>query len=83
MWCIPPKQDAAFVCAMEQVLEVYRRPTEPDYPVVCMDETHRQHIGEVHEVPACGNYRNNRKSKIHCTLPLTMYENSQNLFPNS
>ena len=26
MWCIPPKHDAAFVCAMEQVLDVYNAP---------------------------------------------------------
>ena len=24
MWCIAPKQDAAFVCQMESVLEVYK-----------------------------------------------------------
>ena len=24
MWCIPPKENAAFVCAMENVLEVYQ-----------------------------------------------------------
>jgi transposase len=47
MWCIPPKQDAAFVCAMEQVLEVYRRPIDPAYPVVCMDETSAQCVKEV------------------------------------
>ncbi len=39
MWCIPPMQDAAFVCAMEQVLDVYMRPHDPAQPVVCMDET--------------------------------------------
>jgi hypothetical protein len=38
MWCIPPKADAAFVAAMEQVLTVYHRPYDPLYPVVCMDE---------------------------------------------
>lgn len=38
MWCIPPEQDAAFVAAMEQVLAVYRRPHDPRYPVVNMDE---------------------------------------------
>ena len=38
MWCIPPKQDAAFVAAMEQVLAVYQRPYDPRHPVVCMDE---------------------------------------------
>ena len=38
MWCIPPKQDAAFVAAMEQVFAVYQRPYDPRHPVVCMDE---------------------------------------------
>ena len=38
MWCIPPKQDAALVAAMEQVLAVYQRPYDPRHPVVCMDE---------------------------------------------
>lgn len=37
-WCIPPEQNAAFVAAMEDVLAVYARPYDPDYPVVCMDE---------------------------------------------
>jgi len=39
---IPPKANAAFVCAMEQVLEVYKRPYDPRRPVVCMDETNKQ-----------------------------------------
>ena len=46
MWCIPPKQDAAFVCAMEQVLAVYTRPRDPLHPVVCMDETTKQCVRE-------------------------------------
>jgi hypothetical protein len=46
MWCIPPKQDAAFVCQMEQVLEVYKRPHDPKRPVVCMDEQPKQLIAE-------------------------------------
>jgi len=32
---------------MEDVLEVYRRPYNPKYPVVCMDESSKQLIGEV------------------------------------
>lgn len=32
---------------MERVLDVYRRPYDPARPVVCMDETPRQLIGEV------------------------------------
>lgn len=38
---------------MEDVLEVYHRPYNPDYPVVCMDESSKQLIGEVTEpIPA-------------------------------
>ena len=35
---IPPDQDAAFVAAMEAVLEVYQRPEDARFPVVAMDE---------------------------------------------
>jgi DDE superfamily endonuclease len=49
MWCIPPKQDAAFVCQMEQVLEVYKRPYDPKRPVVCMDEQPKQLIAETRQ----------------------------------
>ncbi len=49
MWCIPPKQSAEFVYHMEDVLEVYRRPYDPRRPVVCMDETFKQLIGEARE----------------------------------
>ncbi len=50
MWCIPAEQDAAFVCQMESVLEVYRQPYAPRFPVVCMDEQPKQLIG--HRCPA-------------------------------
>jgi hypothetical protein len=46
MWCVPPLEDAAFVCDMERVLDVYRRPYDPRRPVVCMDEQPRQLIRE-------------------------------------
>ena len=53
MWCIPPQEDAAFVCQMEQVLEVYQRPWDRQNPVVCMDEQHKQLIEEVERpIPA-------------------------------
>jgi hypothetical protein len=52
MWCIPPQENAAFVCQMEQVLEVYRRPYDPQFPVVNMDEQHKQLIREIeHPLP--------------------------------
>jgi hypothetical protein len=46
MWCIPPKANGEFVWKMEDVLEVYKRPYDPLRPVVCMDETSKQLIGE-------------------------------------
>jgi hypothetical protein len=49
MWCIPPTQSAEFVARMEDVLEVYQRPHDPGRPVVCLDETSKQLIGEVRE----------------------------------
>jgi hypothetical protein len=49
MWCIPPKQSAEFVYHMEDVLKVYHRPHDPERPVVCMDETFKQLIGETRE----------------------------------
>lgn len=45
-WCIPPKQNAAFVCAMEDILSVYHRAYNPKRPVVCMDESSKQLIRE-------------------------------------
>lgn len=46
MWCIPDKPSAEFVCHMEDVLDVYHRPYDPKRPVVCVDETFKQLIGE-------------------------------------
>ncbi|NJO79055.1 MAG: IS630 family transposase [Cyanobacteria bacterium RM1_2_2] len=37
-WVIPPTEDAEFVAHMEQVLDPYAQPPNPQYPVVCMDE---------------------------------------------
>jgi len=45
-WVIPPEANGSFVAAMEQVLDVYRRPYNAKLPVVCMDETPRQLIKE-------------------------------------
>lgn len=49
MWVIPPKASAEFVADMEDVLEVYQRPYQAERPVVCLDETFTQLIGEVRE----------------------------------
>jgi transposase len=46
MWCIP-KVDAAYVAAMEDVLDLYSEAPDPDRPVICFDESPTQLIGEV------------------------------------
>ena len=43
---IPPEANAAFVAAMEDVLEVYQRPHDPERPLVCLDETSKQMVAE-------------------------------------
>src|SRR6266436_833061 len=45
-WVIPPDASAAFVAAMEDILEVYQRPYDPKRPLVCVDETSKQLIAE-------------------------------------
>jgi hypothetical protein len=47
MWCIAPHEDARFVAAMEDVLEVYERPYDEQRPVVCLDEAAKQILSEV------------------------------------
>ena len=37
-WVIPPNTDAEFVAHMEQVLDTYAKPYNPNCPVICMDE---------------------------------------------
>jgi hypothetical protein len=46
---LPEGPSAEFVAAMEDVLDVYHRPYDPQRPVVCMDECSKQLIGEVRE----------------------------------
>jgi hypothetical protein len=41
-FCIPPEKNAAFVQAMEDVLDVYHRPYDAARPQVCLDETSKQ-----------------------------------------
>jgi len=45
-WCIPPKENAAFVANMEDVLDVYQREYDENCPVVCMDEKPYQLLDE-------------------------------------
>jgi len=43
---IPPDANAGFVAAMEDVLETYQKPRDPERPLVCLDETSKQLIVE-------------------------------------
>jgi DDE superfamily endonuclease len=47
MWVIPPAQSGEFVAHMEDVLEVYHQPYDPQVPLVCMDEQPVQLIKEI------------------------------------
>lgn len=46
---IPPRQSAAFVWRMEEILDLYEAPYDPDRPLVCFDERPCQLIGDVKE----------------------------------
>ena len=46
-WCIPPESSGKFVAAMEDILDVYKRPYDPARPVVGMDETPKQLVADV------------------------------------
>ena len=47
---MPGAPSAGFVCAMEDVLDVYTQPYDPSHPTVCLDETSKQLVGgEVQE----------------------------------
>ncbi|UXE59179.1 MAG: IS630 family transposase [Woronichinia naegeliana WA131] len=46
MYVIPPEKSAEFVSNMEDVLEIYHRPYDPNCPVICMDEQPIQLVKE-------------------------------------
>lgn len=60
MWCIPPERNAEFVCAMENVLETYKKPYDARRPVVCMDEKSKQLVKETRTPLGC------KKGHIQC-----------------
>lgn len=65
MWCIPPKQSGEFVYHMEDVLEVYHRPYDPKRPVLCVDETFKQLIGETRQPLPPGPGRVERYDSVY------------------
>jgi hypothetical protein len=56
-WVIPPEADAEFVASMEEVLEIYEKPYDPNYPVLCMDEQPVQLLKETRTpIPATAEH---------------------------
>jgi hypothetical protein len=49
MWVIPPEHNGEFVAHMEEVLDVYQMPYDPQVPLVCMDEQPVQLIKETRQ----------------------------------
>ena len=47
---IPPDASAEFVCQLEEILDVYHRPPDPQRPLVCLDEASKQLVEHV-QVP--------------------------------
>lgn len=45
-WCIPPEQSGELVWRMEDVLDVYCRPYDPDRPQICLDEASKRLLGD-------------------------------------
>lgn len=45
-YCIPEKDAARFVAQMEDILDVYALPPDPQRPLVCMDEAAKQLLGD-------------------------------------
>jgi len=45
-WCIPPQQNGEFVARMEDILDTYALPYDPEIPLICMDEQPAQLLGE-------------------------------------
>ena len=59
-WVIPPKADAEFAASMEQVLDVYAKPCDCRFPVLCMDEQPIQLLKET-RVPIAGTKKHPRR----------------------
>jgi hypothetical protein len=73
---VPPKADAEYVWRMEDVIQTYLLPYDPNYPVVCFDEACKQLFGEVRPAqpaspgsPARVDYEYERKG-VCCQLML-------------
>ena len=67
---IPPEQNGSFVAHMEMVLDVYKRPFDPRFPVVCMDESPKQLIGETNRLRLSRSGDERRHGAYICSFRL-------------
>lgn len=77
MWCIG-KLNQEYVESMEDVLDVYERPYEEKYPVVCVDEKPVALMSDARErIPAAGSgeitkidyeYKRNGSANVFCAV---------------
>jgi hypothetical protein len=72
---VPPKADAEYVWRMEDVIQTYLLPYDPQWPVVCFDEACKQLFDEVRPPqpprpgrPARMDYEYERKGVCHQLL---------------
>ena len=80
-WCIPPRADAGFVCAMEDVLDVYHRRFGDNGALVCLDETSKQQVKETRRprlarpgAPACCDYEYQRNGVSNLFMLFALLE---------
>lgn len=54
-WCIPPKENAELMTAMEDIFDIYELPYNSELPVVCIDENLSnawvKYVNRFHYVP--------------------------------
>ena len=72
-WCLPPQGSAEFVCAMEDVLEVYHREYQENEVLVCLDQVKETRQPRPPRPGAAGiydfEYERNGVSNLFMLLP--------------
>jgi len=81
-WCIPPHANAEFVYHMEDVLDVYKRPADPQRPVLCFDESPEQLVRETRQAlpmrpgePECYDYEYERQGVANLFMHFAPLQN--------
>jgi transposase len=76
MWCVP-KLDGEYIERMENILDLYERSYDSNYPVVCVDEKPVQLLGDKRESKPCSpgsqkkvdyEYVRNGSANVFCAI---------------